>query len=155
MAIKTTIAKTIAGVITLAATTISVGATPHANAYNSVQSNPTIGCLAGMLELHGRAVTGSYQGETVYSAFEIYRYTSTGWRHEETTKWTPLNVGPSRMAFNDLVRLKQSGTYYAAYEYIASWDGAQWNYDRALTSLMSNYAKFGNEFGSGYYARCS
>ncbi len=155
MAIKTGIAKTIAGVITLAATTIGVGAAPHANAYNSVQSNPTIGCLAGMLELHGRAVTGSYQGETVYSAFKIYRYTSTGWRHVETTKWTPLNVSPTRWAANDLVQLKQSGSYYAAYEYIASWNGAQWHYDNALTSLKSNYAMFGSEFGSGYYARCS
>lgn len=61
MAHRTTIATILAGIVTLAATAVGVGTAHRAAAYNSIQSNPTIGCLAGLLELHGRPVTGSYK----------------------------------------------------------------------------------------------
>lgn len=51
--------------------------------------------------------------------------------------------------------MRESGSYYAAYEFIASRDGTQWRYDQALTTLLPNYTRLGDQFGSSFYARCS
>lgn len=156
MTIASTINKSVAGAVTLAVTSLGLGVAPtQAEAYNTVNSNPTIGCMLGLLELHGRAVTGSYDGEKVYSLFQIYVWTGSGWQLDEQTDWVPLVVGRYQMAANEYTGFKRSDAYYAAVEHIASWDGTQWQYDSALSSLMNSYAGYDGYYGNGYYARCS
>ena len=155
----TTTCKTIANrTIAIATLTLAlaggivVSSASSAGAVNITQSGPIVSCMAGYLDLGGRAVTAHYDGEVIYSRFFVYRWTNAGWTLEEATDWQKLNAGRTQMSWNRYGKIKQVGTYYTTIERIATWDGRTWIYDDALSKLKSGYEGFG---GSGYYAKCN
>jgi len=132
---------------------VDVSKPQEAEAFTT-SGSPTIGCLAGVLELQGRMLFPTGYNDTVWSQWDLYEWNG-GWDLVERTSWQRFDLTPQSFAANDTSGIKPSGKYYAAIERLAFLDGGEWAYDTALTQLKPSYAAMGSAFGSGYYARCT